>query len=683
MNNVAAFAPITAAENKVAPSMDAETENDWVPIMPVPVVVKRTVPLHRLGKPVKVWPYVDTSGRLLGAIARFETPDGKQLRPLTYCEKDGVRNWCWKAMKTPRPLYALDRLAQAPTAPVLVVEGEKAADAAQALFPDYAVTTSPGGAQAPSWASWGHLRGRTVTVWPDHHQEGVDYANAVAKLALDAGAVSAAIVDVPFDFPNKWDLADPLPANWDLDGLKALMGAAIKAESPITLDIGSDIEIARRVSNDLFSRYGNIIISEGRVWRYVGTHWESLSKSELHRVVHRYDGASFSKHGKVKLSQCRINSILNEFMHMHDDLDFFTDAPTGINCLSGFIRFPDDGGEPVLEKHAPEHRRRHVIHGRWPVATSDQAWASSKLAHLLQGCFKGDEDATDKMNLLGEVAGAAVLGKGTSQLKPKAVVLKGITAENGKSQVVDVIRGLLPDSAVSALPLGKFGDDKFVCGLIGKLLNASDELTSAAAVASDTFKQVVTGEPITARDVYRPAVTFRAQAQHLYATNDLPSFKGGMDRGVQRRLLVLTFNRTIPEDERIEHIGNIIATQETDLLLEWAVNGAQRLLRQRFFTEPPSSKEALRDWLYGTDPVLAWLDQSAIIDPIAEIYARDAYKAFKEWAIAEGYRENTLPANNTFTTRIHGSDKGITSKRASKGRVFIGLAVSSEEPWAQ
>ena len=70
-----------------------------------------------------------------------------------------------------------------------------------------------------------------------------------------------------------------------------------------------------------------------------------------------------------------------------------------------------------------------------------------------------------------------------------------------------------------------------------------------------------------------------------------------MDRGVQRRLLVITFNRVIPLDERIEGIGRRIADEETDLLLAWVVEGASRLIRQRNFTVPPSSKQALVDWM--------------------------------------------------------------------------------------
>ena len=66
-------------------------------------------------------------------------------------------------------------------------------------------------------------------------------------------------------------------------------------------------------------------------------------------------------------------------------------------------------------------------------------------------------------------------------------------------------------------------------------------------------------------------------AQNLFAANQLPSFKGGVDRGVQRRLLLITFTRTIPLEERVEDIGKrIAAPMEPDLLLAWAVEGRLR-----------------------------------------------------------------------------------------------------------
>lgn len=88
------------------------------------------------------------------------------------------------------------------------------------------------------------------------------------------------------------------------------------------------------------------------------------------------------------------------------------------------------------------------------------------------------------------------------------------------------------------------------------------------------------------------------------------------DRGVVHRMLVVAFNRTIPEAERIEAIGRRIGEEDPHLLLAWAVEGASRLIRNKVFSLPASSRRAMNDWLYGADPVLAWLAEEVDPQPI-------------------------------------------------------------------
>jgi P4 family phage/plasmid primase-like protien len=293
--------------------------------------------------------------------------------------------------------------------------------------------------------------------------------------------------------------------------------------------------------------------------------------------------------------------------------------------------------------------------------------------------FQGDDDAAAKIDLLAEIVGAAALGYGTRLRQPRAVILKGETAENGKSQILDLARGLLPVSAICSVTAGRVGDERHIIGLAGKLLNASDELSSADAIASDTFKAIVTGEPVEGRDVYKSRIEFRPVAQHLFATNTLPTFAGGMDRGVQRRLLVIPFNRVIPEGERVEAIGRRIAEEEADLLLAWAVDGAARLIRQRDFSIPASSRAALQDWLYGADPVLAWVGERVNVPPTCSAEARVrtsyAYQQFHGWAVAEGYKREMLPAINGFVQRIKANTPGVRYSRTCEGRFFLGMII--------
>ena len=137
---------------------------------------------------------------------------------------------------------------------------------------------------------------------------------------------------------------------------------------PKDLYIGSDVEIAKRVREDLTARHGRIVHAEGAFWRYSGTEWEAIEDHLIRLPVHAYDGAEFmtaaGEPSRVKLSKSRVDSVLNECAALCAEPHFFENPPAGINCASGFIRF-DAAGTPHLEPHHRNHRCRHTLPGHW------------------------------------------------------------------------------------------------------------------------------------------------------------------------------------------------------------------------------------------------------------------------------------------------------------------------------
>jgi putative DNA primase/helicase len=144
----------------------------------------------------QVWHYSATF-----IVCRFP---GKKIRPLWY---DGT-GWRWKAPPAPRPLYWARRAADAP---VLIVEGEKTADAAARLFPSAAVATWPSGCKAIDKADWTALAGRRCTLWPDADDVGRQAMVKLAGRLLSIGAAQVRIVATPDGVADGWDLAD---ATW-------------------------------------------------------------------------------------------------------------------------------------------------------------------------------------------------------------------------------------------------------------------------------------------------------------------------------------------------------------------------------------------------------------------------------------------------------------------------------------
>lgn len=144
------------------------------------------------------WRYTDDF-----IVCRFP---GKKIRPLTWTGS----TWAWKSPAKPRPLYWARRV---PGWPVLIAEGEKAADAAAKLFPEHSVCTWPGGTSNVQHANWKPLEGAAVTIWPDADAVGKKAAAQLAGILLSLRC-SVVVVDPPGHVSQGWDLADGLAEKW-------------------------------------------------------------------------------------------------------------------------------------------------------------------------------------------------------------------------------------------------------------------------------------------------------------------------------------------------------------------------------------------------------------------------------------------------------------------------------------
>ena len=462
------------------------------------------------------------------------------------------------------------------------------------------------------------------------------------------------------------------------------------------LDIGSDEEIANRVISDMLGRDGHLsaepklangelrIHSEGSFYHYTGGVWTVLEEAEFQReFVSRYDGARYGSEGIVKLNKSKVESISWLTARNMEVGNFFGHAEPGINCENGFVRFSQEG-RPELVRHHPDHRSRHMLPGSWRPVSNPDLPKDCLLSRFLKGLFRDDADAAEKQALLQEVAGAVVAGLGTRLRQPKAVVLYGRSANNGKSTVLDLLEGLLGAAACSHVSPHRFDQPNAAIAMRGKLLNTSAELTTADVIQSDTFKSAITGEPIPGKILYKDMVDFRPVAQHVIATNKLPPFAGGIDKGIRRRLLVLPFNRVIPEHEMIAGIADLILRDEYDLLLGWAIEGASRLIRNGKFTLPKSSIEALEKWTRDADPVRAWIEARVrpTANPRRDVgYTKTAlFQEFETWAVENGHRKDRLPKCPEFIDRL-AEDFPVVLHRGEQDRRVRGIIVLSED-WA-
>ena len=156
------------------------------------------------GIPTAYWFYRNAEGKIIGLVARFNKEMGKKEFIPAIWTKTG---WHWKSFPKPRTLYGLHSVAQRPSDPV---EGEKAADAAARLLPQYVVVSWAGGAQAAKYADWSVLQGRDVVVWPDADNAGRKAAQVISEMVTDSR-----IIEIKGD--TGFDAADAEEEGWSTE----------------------------------------------------------------------------------------------------------------------------------------------------------------------------------------------------------------------------------------------------------------------------------------------------------------------------------------------------------------------------------------------------------------------------------------------------------------------------------
>jgi len=155
------------------------------------------------GKPAANWYIRDVKGELQAVHVRFDRGGGKDC----FWRLPGASEWGLKGRKLPTlPLYGSEQVKEWPeSAPVILVEGEKARDALASIYPQ-TLGTVTGAESTPGPEALEVVRGRRVVLWPDNDGPGRAHMERIGA-ALQGIAAEVCIFEWP-DAPVKGDAAD-------------------------------------------------------------------------------------------------------------------------------------------------------------------------------------------------------------------------------------------------------------------------------------------------------------------------------------------------------------------------------------------------------------------------------------------------------------------------------------------
>ncbi|GAA4756214.1 DNA primase family protein [Gordonia alkaliphila] len=296
----------------------------------------------------------------------------------------------------------------------------------------------------------------------------------------------------------------------------------------------------------------------------------------------------------------------------------------------------------------------------------------------LHDTFDGDRDM---IGFLQRLLGYAAGGRVTHHILP---FLHG-DGQNGKSVLTDVLAGVLGEYAIvlpsNVLIASRYSHDTELSKLPGARVAICSEVPTDGSFDEEKVKSLTGGDRISARELYKNPFEFTPSHTLILAGNHQPSVDSG-GRSFWRRTRLIPFNHTVPDDKKIDGLGQILVGDEGPGILAWIAQGA--LAAQGGLREPASVLAATRDYEREEDAFGQFLADSVHIaagSDVVKVKTTDLRKAYSSWCRDNGRSEMSTQAFARELVKRTGAraTKGAQGMRYYVGVALIDTAASEEE----
>lgn len=423
----------------------------------------------------------------------------------------------------------------------------------------------------------------------------------------------------------------------------------------------SSAYLAKRLLNSLGAP---VVYHDGRILLYCNGAFRDIGQDELREIFLGWDGRRVGERDFLLISHSKVSDVIRCLIDLlrHPSSQFFKGAPRGLAFRNAFVRLVN--GALALVEHSPANRALH-----WIDAHAEPNPTCPRFDQFLDDVLRpkdGFQDFTQRKAALLQWLGIALLGLAPSF--GKALLVHG-AGGTGKSTLLEIISELWLSDLRSSFPFHALEDKFDRARLAGKRLNVCGELPSADAKSVEMIKAIITGrDEIEARHLYERGFSFRPEAAHVFAANQLPIINDPSGAFYDRFLILCMQNRFRGTQEENRSLAKDIIATELGAIALKALMAAIDAIQENHIVEPASSIAALEDWRGSSEPVHMWLAECCKVDPTLTsggMPGSDAYSHFKEWLARNGYRTVSV---QDFATRLR--SMGVERRRKSNCNVW-------------
>jgi putative DNA primase/helicase len=229
----------------------------------------------------------------------------------------------------------------------------------------------------------------------------------------------------------------------------------------------------------------------------------------------------------------------------------------------------------------------------------------------------------------------------------KGFMLHGKDGRNGKSKLLSLIQLLIGAENCANVSLHEIEKEQFsLINLHNKLVNISADISKEAIENTGIYKQLTGRDTVNANRKGRSHIQFVNYAKMIFACNELPMINT-LSNAFWLRWVVINFPfKFLPQHEidsledktncfiqNTDIINDITSEEEIQGLLNWALEGLDRVIIKNKFANETSSSVVKKYWLRKSNSVAAFIEDCIEIDYESKLSKQEFRKAYHNYCV--------------------------------------------------
>jgi putative DNA primase/helicase len=277
----------------------------------------------------------------------------------------------------------------------------------------------------------------------------------------------------------------------------------------------------------------------------------------------------------------------------------------------------------------------------------------------------------ERIEYVQEIFGLALIGESLHHILPLFVG----TGANGKSTILEVASGLLGDYVAQMpenflLEKGHQEHSTEIARLRGARLAIGSETRPDGRFNESRVKMLTGGDTISARLIGKNFFDFKPTHTLVLAMNHLPKVSAGGE-GFWRRVRKINFGITIPPDKQDKELSQKLVRAEGPGILQWMIEGAQRVLSNNKLAEPESVIIATKEYQLEEDHIAQFIEERVMINPYMGVSSGELFNNYKGWCV----KESEQPFSRTQLIRELMHRLPIVRDKNKKGHNITGIGL--------